>query len=539
MKKIIAGFIFILILLLLPAPVFARGSSDNSGSGSGGLSSNLLENVDNAFYYVIDIISGLVGYFTNVAMHLAKIVLLIAICSAALNYALTGQGLKENIIKILKAVVFFFIIIFAYPSIIGWITNFTYNMAYGSVGQKVENEYRFQITETRNTYSIPRDVYANLLMRADGRQVDSESRTITTIRQVETDLWRKLSNIKTMRSGAFGSYTVMTPSALISVVFLVAEACFNFADRSEAGLLGGLSNALKGAICGFFAIFTGVFAILEYIICFLEFIFVASVGIILFPLSLWDVSKPWAEKFISAIIGFFLKLLFCNIAVFLLVWGYLGMIRYITVADNFTGQIGEMIFIIFSSLLFFYIIKSVPGMAQGLLNGSPNLSATGAISAAAGAVSGALAVRRLAGKTAETGIKTAKEFQKAGQNAHKVRSSVGGVGGVALGGLAFVGSLGLSAAKGAGSTLVRSLTGTDASSTWRSLNSGRSNSGSSNTGGANSGGSRRSNSGGSSSAGGGSGDASAGSSSSAGGGSGDASADSSSSAGTRRRRRRQ
>jgi hypothetical protein len=53
---------------------------------------------------------------------------------------------------------------------------------------------------------------------------------------------------------------------------------------------------------------------------------------------------------------------------------------------------------VFTCLLFFFICKSAPGMAQGLLSGTPSLSASGAIGAVAGAVSGAAGAAGLAGK---------------------------------------------------------------------------------------------------------------------------------------------
>ena len=66
-----------------------------------------METLNNAFFFVTDKIISLQAFFIGQALAIGQLVLLISILAAALNYALTGQGLKENIIKITKALIFF------------------------------------------------------------------------------------------------------------------------------------------------------------------------------------------------------------------------------------------------------------------------------------------------------------------------------------------------------------------------------------------------------------------------------------------------
>jgi hypothetical protein len=89
-------------------------------------------------------------------------------------------------------------------------------------------------------------------------------------------------------------------------------------------------------------------------------------------------------------LGFFVKLLFCTICIFLLLYGYLTLARQFS-ADSFTGSIEQLAMIFFSCLLFLYICKSAPALAQSLLTGVPSLNGAGAIGAATmafGAVAG-------------------------------------------------------------------------------------------------------------------------------------------------------
>jgi hypothetical protein len=352
---------------------------------------NFANSVNNAYFFVADKILDLQRFFIYQAKGIGRIVFLIALLSAGLNYAITGTGLKENLIKIFKATVFFMIVISFYPRIIGWITSYTFSLAEDSVYPSIR-EYFYQTAEKTLDYV----------------DYDSKGRTYVnkTITQVVSTSDKNLifydkGNLSTKRENKVMNYQTVTPATVLQVLFLVASECFNYAEYSEGFSLSNLgtliANVFKGLLCGFIIIFTGVFALLEYLICFLEFMLVASVGVILFPMSIWEGSKFLTEGFIKAILGFFLKLLFCNIAIFLLVYGFVSLLKIIS-QTGFIGTIDQLVFIVFICALFFYICKSAPGIAQSLLSGSPSLSASGAFSAAKGAVSAAGAVMGFAGK---------------------------------------------------------------------------------------------------------------------------------------------
>jgi type IV secretion system protein TrbL len=264
------------------------------------------------------------------------------------------------------------------------------------------------------------------------------------------------------------TYTVVAPAAALEMVLLVAGECFNAAEYAEKKLLGSpdVGAAVKGFICGFFVILTGVFAVLEYLIAFLEYMLIAGVGIIFFPLSLWEGSRFMSEKFVGAVTGFFVKLLMSNICIFLMLYGFMSLARTFTL-NNFTGEVDQIVTVIFVSLLFFYICKSAPGLAQSLLTGTPSLSATGAISAMAGAGAAAMGAAKLAGKAggavaggaAKTAFGAGGALQQAGATSAAVKEKGGSIGDQAK---AFMGSMAGSAGEtlkaGAGD-LARSLIG--------------------------------------------------------------------------------
>ncbi|MDR2717000.1 MAG: hypothetical protein LBB89_02900 [Treponema sp.] len=352
------------------------------------------DTINNAFYFVVDKIIDLQNFFIGQAKTIGSVVLLIAILTAALNYALTGTGLKENIIKIGKATLFFLIVIFAYPRIISFITSWTFDMAAQSIYPSVKSYFN-NVTETITT-----DMTTQIDISSPDNRGGNNTFTFTRqlVSEITKDRNHLFNNISETRNTPQMSYTTVAPAAVIQVILFIAGECIAFADKKENIIFPEFSRILKGLLCAFFLMFTGVFALLEYIVCFLEFMLVASVGVILFPMSIWEGSKFLSEKFIGAIIGFFMKLLFCNIAIFLMLYGFISLFYILSGDGNtFTGNADQMIFIIFTCLLFFFICKSAPGIAQSLLSGTPSLSASGAIAAVGGAVAAAGAVASMPG----------------------------------------------------------------------------------------------------------------------------------------------
>jgi len=408
---------------------------------------NLGKSINGSFFLVLNKIISLQAFFMDEASNLGWIVLTISLFTAGLNYALTQQGLKENLIKIMKATLFFLIVIAAYPRVIGWITGYAYQLAYNSVGGSVK-KYFDGVTDDRSivvseSFSKMPEINFQPLSRQIFQSTPERGKIFSDM-TVQDSVAVNNTNL---------SYTAIAPAAAIQVILLLAQEAFDFAEDAKISKSLGpftfefpdFARVIKGLICGFFLIMTGVFALLEYLMCLLEFMLVASVGVLLFPLSIWDGSKFLSEKFIGAIVGFFMKLLFCNLAIFLLLYGFISMFATLD-EQGFTGKPDQFCFIVFTCLLFFYICKSAPGIAQSLLTGTPSLSATGAISAATGAVAAATAVGGAVGGAVQKPIAaTASAGAKAGGAASEVIKQGGKAGDAAK---AFAGSMAKSAGAG-------------------------------------------------------------------------------------------
>jgi len=421
-----------------------------------------METLNTAFFFVTDIIVSMQSFFRAQAWNIGRWVLTVSLSLAGINYAISGQGLKENMVKIVKAVLFFVIIMGVYPRIIGLITHTAFQWAHGSVYSHISRyieDSQVEIADAANT--PPQEGRRRSSVRSNMRSDQVASKD--PMQYFGTLIQRRESGNNEI---GIVTYSVVAPAAALRIVLLVADSALDFARNAPKNGVGipDLISVGTGLLCAFAVMFTGVFAVIEYLMAFLEFMLVAGVGIILFPLSLWDGTKFMAEKLIGAIIGFFIKLLFCNICIFLLLFGYISLLNgYAT--QPFTGRPDEIIIVLFISFLFFYLCKSAPGLAQSLLTGTPSLSAAGAMGAAVSAIAAGAKVagtgKKLGGTLAAGAAKTAFAgggmiMQAAGaMNAVK---TLGGSGGDQA--KAFMGSMGASAKEAivsGGGNLARSL----------------------------------------------------------------------------------
>ena len=357
-----------------------------------------MEFLNSAFFFVTDKIIELQGFFLNLARYVALVAITISVCMAAFNYAMLGTGLKENIIKLTKAVLFYSIVIFAYPSIVGWITNFTFQTARDSTLPSMQAY--LQMMQTGIQEESMRQLLDNELPTYGGMAIQQAGGTAAHFFGQGIIQHRTF----TTPGGQTFSYSTVAPKAALAAVLLVAGECLNFATHTTARGVGRLTmnvpnigNVIIGLICAFFILFVGLLAVFEYLVAFIEFMFIASVGVLLFPLSLYEGTKPYSDKFIQSMIGHFLKLLFCTIVIFLMLYGFLALATTF-VESNFMGTADQIMMVLATSLLFLFISKSAPALASSLMTGSPSLTGGSAIRTVTSAVAAAGAVGAMAMK---------------------------------------------------------------------------------------------------------------------------------------------
>jgi hypothetical protein len=429
-----------------------------------------MEGLNNAFFNVLEKLIDLQPYFISWAWNVARVVMLIALGFICVKHAINGQGLKEGLVKLGLSFTLFAIIINSYPKIIEKGNELMYSMAASSTYDgglasyfTVQKQKIVQIVEETESYAKIKDWhgYPKYVMKSE-MIPDGEPRNYFT------DLFVTRTHKTPGNEEKEFAYTTLAPKAALEIILLVAGEALRFSDESEG--LAKIGAMFKGLLIALAVIITGVFGICEYLICMLEFMLVTSVGVILLPFMLWESSKFLTEKLIGAIVGFFIKLLFCNICIFLMLYGFM-MLATNFAETAFTGTANDLLQTLFTCVLFFLICKSGPNLAQSLLTGSPSLNSGAAFAAVGGAVAGAGAALGLAGKAggvfgrgaAITAFNAAGAVSKAAGAAQAV-DALGGTAGDKAGAVlsSLKGSAG-EAFKSAGSNMAHSLLGGGAS----------------------------------------------------------------------------
>ena len=180
--------------------------------------SNLGNTIDNSFFFVVDKIIDLQIFFVNQAMTISKVVLFISLLSTFLNYALTGQGLKENLIKIMKAVLFFLIVISVYPRIIGFITNYAFSLAEGSIYPSIRDHFYVTTEKVINyvDYSPSGRTHINTTI---DEIVSTTDRNLIFVSNSGISVPRK-------HTPTGMDYKIIAPASVFRVLYFLASQCF-------------------------------------------------------------------------------------------------------------------------------------------------------------------------------------------------------------------------------------------------------------------------------------------------------------------------
>ena len=412
--------------------------------------------LDAPFFNLVEDFSSIQGYFLTQAFFIAKIVMTLNLGFIALKYAVKGSDLKEPLIKLASSVIIFLILMNLYPQIIQGLNSIVFQWSYGSTYEKVATMIQ-KTTESGETSEF---------WASKGDKAESSYSDIIKVMQEETgsgnvakkyvlDIFDKGTD---KRPGMF-----IRPNAVMRLLMLTFEniwnkavICFTPTDwynpfpRDFGGFCILFLTGLAVIVCG-------ILASLQYFICALEFTLITSVGCIMLPFMLWDGSKFLTEKFVGAIVGFTLKMLFVTLGLMLTINGYLALM-----VRPFDSFIDQSIYTVFVSLFYMMICQNGPALAVSLLTGTPQMSLMEGVQAAgafaAAGVAGAAGTKAAASGAYKGGVMAKSAIQKASGAAAAAKEEGKSPAG------AVIGSLGASAkdsVKSAAHSLGRSLTGGD------------------------------------------------------------------------------
>ena len=365
--------------------------------------------LDAPFFTLVEDFSSLQTYFLAQAMFIAKIVLTLNIGFMAIKYVAKGQGLSEQLIKVLSSLIIFLIVINSYPLMIQGINRIIYAWSYGSTYGKVAEMIQKttssgEATEFWEKKANDPDAYSDII-----KTLETETGKGNVGKKYVLDIFDKGT---AKRPGMF-----IRPNAVMRLLMLSFETIWNKAltcleprgalpfPRDTGGAVILILTAIAVVLCG-------ILASLQYFICALEFTLITSVGCLLLPFMLWDGSKFLTEKLVGAIVGFSIKMLFVTIALMLTINGYLALM-----VRPFDSFIDQAIYTVFVSLFYMMICQNGPALAVSLLTGSPQMSLMEGVAAAgtfaAAGVAGAAGAKAAASGAAKTAVRAKSAGDKA------------------------------------------------------------------------------------------------------------------------------
>ena len=160
-----------------------------------------------------------------------------------------------------------------------------------------------------------------------------------------------------------------------------------------------IGTYIMAGICCVCIIAAVAFALIQYVMCILEFTIVQGIGAGFIPFYLFDGTKDIPKKLVPVFTGFAIKILVIVICLMFVINMYLTF-----AADQISPSSGNMGWpafgeCIFICLLSFILTSNAPKIAMTLLTGQPQLSMGEFVQAAGAFMGGAMAAKNL-GKTA-------------------------------------------------------------------------------------------------------------------------------------------
>ena len=168
--------------------------------------------------------------------------------------------------------------------------------------------------------------------------------------------------------------------------------------------LDRLCNVAIAYICFGLIIASVAFAIIQYVMCILEFIIIQGLGAFFIPFYLFDGTKDLPKKLVPVFTGLLIKILVMVVCLIFIIYLWLAFVGdMISPANGGVLHPASIAEVIFTVILSFILTSHAPQIAMTLLTGQPQLS-MGEFMAAAGTLAGGAMVARNVASTAASPI---------------------------------------------------------------------------------------------------------------------------------------
>ncbi len=170
-----------------------------------------------------------------------------------------------------------------------------------------------------------------------------------------------------------------------------------------------IATYIMAGICCVCIVVSVAFALIQYVMCILEFTIVQGIGAGFIPFYLFDGTKDIPKKLVPVFTGFAIKILVMVICLIFVINMYLSF-----AADQISPTSGNMGWpafgeCIFICLISFVLTSNAPKIAMTLLTGQPQLSMGEFVQAAGAFMGGAMAAKNVASTVASPAKEMAKK----------------------------------------------------------------------------------------------------------------------------------
>lgn len=156
-------------------------------------------------------------------------------------------------------------------------------------------------------------------------------------------------------------------------------------------------------ICRITIIVAMLFAVLQYVMCVVEFTIVVSVSVLCVPCMLMDELHDMAQRVLPSILAQAMKLTLITMSMYFCMWLFLDFTTKV-ITENTEFNLSTFAYVLFSIFLAFVITQSAPRIAVAIMTGQPQLS-MGELVVAMGTAATMGTGAAMAAATAATGMK--------------------------------------------------------------------------------------------------------------------------------------
>jgi type IV secretion system protein TrbL len=340
--------------------------------------SGAYEWLDAPFFHFIDKLTEMQSYFIGICWLIARVVIILCLGFMFIKHAVTGEGLKDTLLKFLLTFAVYSVLISQYPNIVNGLNSLVYGLSIEGAAKTFDVEGYADKVRNVHVRSLSDSDNSNAFIRASDEEGELDINKL-----IQSDLFEPKTKF-------------IRPNAMLGLILMTVGEIF---DNSN-GWGRSLTQTLMDLLCCAAVILCGVFGAVQYFLGALEFTLITAVGVILLPFMLWDGTKFLTEKLVGALVGFFFKMLFLTICILMMFYGFLEL-----TLQPYDGTVSMMVYYIFSALFYMMITQNGPKLAVSLLTGTPQMSAMEL--AQAGAVYGGAALlgKKAAGAAAGAGAR--------------------------------------------------------------------------------------------------------------------------------------